>query len=99
MNERSPAVPLLRARTQAESQIVLALLRAEGIVAYVGGQALTDEFAASQRLLGLQGTRIDVAAGDLPRARELLAEARRCGRLLDSEPGGGGTAGPLRLVD
>jgi len=83
MTDRKPMTLLLAARSRAEAQIVLALLRSEDIVAYVNGEALADEFAASQRLLGLQGTRIEVREEDLPRARRVLDEARRSG----NEPG------------
>ncbi len=83
MTDREQTTPLLKARTRAEAQVVLALLRAEGIEAYVGGEALTDEFAASQRMMGLQGTEIEVHEVDLARAREALAAAKREGRRME----------------
>jgi hypothetical protein len=92
-----PTALLLTARTAAEAQVVLALLRREGIEAYMGGQALTDEFAASQRLLGLQGTEIAVRDEDLLRAQAVLAEAKRKAQASGSDDAGEAstpTAGP-----
>jgi len=73
---------LLRARTAIEAQVVLALLRGEGLTAFVNGSALMDEFAVSQRLMGLQGVEISVRREDLPRAQQLLDEARQVGQRL-----------------
>ena len=71
---------LLRARSPIEAQVVLALLRAEGITAFVNGIALADEFAVSQRAMNLAGVEIEVRALDLERARRLVEDARRTGR-------------------
>ena len=85
MTERRPTRVLLRARTPVEAQVVLALLRAEGIAAYVNGGALTDEFAVSQRLMRLQGAEIEVGEQDFDQAQRVLKEARDQ-RDLSSEP-------------
>jgi hypothetical protein len=82
MSDEAPTSVLLRARTAIEAQVVLALLRGEGLAAFVNGSALMDEFAVSQRLMGLQGVEISVLREDLPRAQQLLEEARRVGQRL-----------------
>jgi hypothetical protein len=82
VTDPAPTSVLLRARTGVEAQVVLALLRGEGLTAFVNGSALMDEFAVSQRLMGLQGVEISVRSEDLPRARQLLEEARRIGQQL-----------------
>ncbi|HEX5012178.1 MAG TPA: DUF2007 domain-containing protein [Planctomycetota bacterium] len=76
---------LLRARSPIEAQVVLALLRAEGIAAFVNGIALADEFAVSQRAMNLAGVEIEVRAVDLERARRLVEDARRAGREVGDE--------------
>ena len=76
-------VDLVRANSPGEAQVIVAVLRSAGIPAFVGGQLLQDEFAASQRLLGLQGVDIQVPEEARVRAMAVLAEARRDGRHLD----------------
>lgn len=60
------------ANTPAQAKIFAAMLQAEGIPARVEGDSLTDEFAASRRLLNLVGTRVLVPTKSLERAQEIL---------------------------
>lgn len=60
------------ASTPAQAKIFLAMLHAEGIPARVDGDSLVDEFAASQRLMNLVGTRVMVPTSALQRAQEVL---------------------------
>lgn len=60
------------ASTPAQAKIFVAMLAAEGIPARVDGDSLVDEFAASQRLLNLVGTRVMVPTSALQRAQEIL---------------------------
>ena len=61
------------------------LLRAAGITTYVGGLLLQDEFAVSQRMLGLEGVRVEVPVDKLARARAVIAEARAVGDELSQD--------------
>jgi hypothetical protein len=60
------------ATTPGQAKVFVALLQAQGIPAYVEGDSLTDEFAASRRLLNLIGTEVKVPTASLERAREIL---------------------------
>lgn len=60
------------ATTPSEAKIFVAMLRAEGIPARTDGDSLVDEFAASQRLMNLVGTKVIVPTSSLERAREIL---------------------------
>lgn len=60
------------ARTPSEAKIFVAMLQAQGIPARVDGDSLADEFAASQRLMNLSGTKVMVPTSSLERAREIL---------------------------
>ena len=55
------------ASTPAQAKIFVAMLAAEGIPARVDGDSLVDEFAASQRLMNLVGTRVMVPTSALQR--------------------------------
>lgn len=83
---RPDTAVVMTATSPAEAQVVAALLRAEGIATYVGGVLLQDEFAVSQRALGLEGVVIEVAADALGRARDVIARARAAGEELAGEP-------------
>lgn len=63
---------LCTAATPAQAKIYVAVLQAAGIPARIEGESLADEFAASQRLMGLLGSRVFVPTSSLERARELL---------------------------
>jgi hypothetical protein len=60
------------ASTPSQAQIFVAMLQAEGIPARIEGDSLTDEFAASRRLMNLMGTKVMVPTSSLERAREIL---------------------------
>lgn len=71
MNEPIESVVRV-ASTPSEAKIFVAMLRAEGIPARTDGDSLVDEFAASQRLMNLIGTKVIVPTRSLARAREIL---------------------------
>jgi hypothetical protein len=79
VTEHPEIVVLETAPSPSVATIVVALLQAEGIPAYVNGSLLQDEFALSQRLLGLSAVEIQVPADRLAEAREVLAAAREAG--------------------
>ena len=82
--DASEPMTLMHASSRAEAQVVVALLRANGIPTYVDGQSLQDEFALSQRLMGLNGLDIQVPKSMLEQARRTIEEARRKGASADS---------------
>jgi hypothetical protein len=63
------------ASTPDQAKVFVALLQAEGIPAYVEGDMLADEVAASRRLMNLAGTRVLVPSASIERAREILGNA------------------------
>jgi hypothetical protein len=70
---REPIETAVRtANTPAQAKVFVAMLQAEGIPARVDGESLTDEFAASRRLMNLAGVKVMVPTSSLPRAREIL---------------------------
>lgn len=77
-------VELMRAKTPIEAQIIAGVLSEAGIPCYVPGGQLTDEFAVSQQLLGLQNVIISVRSTDLEQAQQAVAAARDLGEDNDS---------------
>jgi len=73
------------ARTPAQAKVFVAMLMAEGIPARIDGDTLTDEFAASRRLMNLLGTRVMVPTRSLDVARELLQPATIDGAELERQ--------------
>ncbi|HZN38757.1 MAG TPA: hypothetical protein VFD82_08130 [Planctomycetota bacterium] len=71
MNRPLSAVARVAA-TPDQAKVFVAMLQAEGIPAYVEGDMLADEVAASRRLMNLAGTRVLVPSASLERAREIL---------------------------
>lgn len=71
------------AKSPFEAQVIAAVLRGAGVPVYIGGSMLTDEFAASQRLMGLGGVRVQVPSDQLENARQALVEARDAGVDID----------------
>lgn len=67
---------LTTARSAAEAQVIAAVLSAAGIPVFVGGSALQDEFAVSQRLLNVQQVRVQVRRDQVAQAQEALQAAR-----------------------
>jgi hypothetical protein len=63
------------------AEVVVGFLKDAGIPAFVRGASLTDEFAASQRVLHTQGCKVFVPESSLKEARDVLEECRREGRL------------------
>jgi hypothetical protein len=76
------------------AEVLVGMLRDEGIAAFVQGEQLQDEFAFSQRLLGNLGTRVFVHPSRVEEARKVLAAARAAGRLADEEGGAEDAAEP-----
>lgn len=72
MPPKDPVV-VRTASTPSQAKVFVTLLQAEGIPAYIEGDSLTDEFAASQRLMNLLGVKVLVPASELARAAEILA--------------------------
>lgn len=73
-------IVLTTARDTNEARIIQALLRGAGIPAIVEGEALMDEWAATQRLLGRVGCAVKVPASARDEAERVIAEARAIGR-------------------
>lgn len=68
-------VELTSARSDFEAELIVGALKVVDITAVSIGGALSDEFAMSQKLMGLGGgVRVMVAESDLQRAQEALAE-------------------------
>jgi hypothetical protein len=72
MSPNDPVV-VRTASTPSQAKVFVALLQAEGIPAYIEGDSLTDEFAASRRLMNLLGVNVLVPASERERAAEILA--------------------------
>lgn len=74
--DRDPiAAVAVQAATPAQADLMVALLRAEGIPATVEGSALADEVAISRRAMHLTGLQVWVPAPLLENARAVLAPA------------------------
>ena len=71
------------ASNPGQAKVFVAMLQAEGIPAFVYGGALTDEFAMSQQLAGLQGVTIRVAEDRLDEAKAAVAAAREAGAKMN----------------
>ena len=73
------------ARTAFEASVIAGVLEDAGIPSYVAGNALTDEWAASQRLMGAQGVEIQVRESDRDAALRALATAKASGEMLEGD--------------
>ncbi|HET6202506.1 MAG TPA: DUF2007 domain-containing protein [Planctomycetota bacterium] len=82
MVEHPDIVTLVRAPSPSAATVLLSILLAEGIPAYIAGTLLQDEFALSQRLMGLNAVEIQVPRNRLEEARKVLEAARQAGREL-----------------
>lgn len=72
--DREPiAAVAAEAATPAQADLMVALLRAEGIPATVEGAALADEVAISRRAMHLTGLKVFVPSDLLEHARAVLA--------------------------
>ena len=82
--EQHPEPALLtQARSVFEADVLIGILQEAGIPAYRPGGQLTDEFAISQQMMGLQGVRVYVPETRLEDAQRVLEEADAQGRLLE----------------
>lgn len=82
-DEHPDVVDLVVAKTPMEAQVIAGVLRDAQIPTYVSGGQLTDEFAMSQQVLGLQNVTVRVRSTDVESAKRALAEAREAGKQLD----------------
>jgi hypothetical protein len=85
MDEELDIVVVETARSPAVASVIVQALRFEGIPAYVDGCLLQDEFALSQRALGLNCVDIQVPRTCLQEAKEILKRMKEAGKLLDQE--------------
>lgn len=72
----SDLVTLERFSNAAIAQLLAGLLRDAGIPVYIGGSQLQDEWAMSQKMMGLLSTELQVPRDRLDEAREILASVR-----------------------
>ena len=73
------------ARTPFEASVIAGVLEDAGIPCFVAGALLTDEWAASQRLMGTLGVEIQVRESDRDAAQRALAAAKASGTLLEGD--------------
>ena len=76
---------LTQARSVFEADVLIGILDEAGIRAYRQGGQLTDEFAISQQMMGLQGVRVYVPEPRLEEARRVLEEADAQGQILQED--------------
>src|SRR5688572_14582484 len=69
----------------AIAQLVADLLREAGIPVYIGGSLLQDEWAMSQKLMGLLSTEVQVPRDRVEEAREILASVRNSAESAEGE--------------
>lgn len=84
-NESSELVVVETASTASMAQIIAGILKAAGIPAYVAGSLLQDEWAMSQKLMGLLAVEVQVPRKSLEEARKVLEDARREAALRKQE--------------
>lgn len=84
--ENLELVVLQRAKTTFGAENIAGILEAEGIPTMIEGRNLQDEFAMTQRALGLTGCTVKVRASDLEAAKRILEDARAEGARLEDEP-------------
>jgi len=89
MGDESEIAVLETAANPFVAQMIAEALKSHGIAAYVEGISLIDEFAMSQKAMGLTSVDIQVHRDRLDEAREILAALREAGKLMadDSERG------------
>lgn len=83
MAEESDIVVLETANNYFVAQMIAEALKSHGIAAYVEGISLIDEFAMSQKAMGLTSVDIQVHRDRLDEAREILAAMREAGKLME----------------
>ncbi len=78
MSAKGGLVQLTTATTAFEAEWLVGALKGMGVRAVTFGGMLADEFAMSQKLLGLSGgVRVMVPVEELERAKEALQEIQR----------------------
>ncbi len=92
MVDESEIVVLETASSPFIAQMIAEALKSHGIAAYVEGISLIDEFAMSQKALGLTSVDIQVHRDRLDEAREILDAMREAGKLMAEDEDGGETA-------
>lgn len=85
MEEHPEPALLTQARSVFEADVLIGILDEAGIRAYRQGGQLTDEFAISQQMMGLQGVRIYIPEPRLEEARRVLEEADAQGQILQED--------------
>ena len=78
-------VVLMTTSNPNEARVIQAVLSAAGIEAVVEGENLSDEWAASQRLLGGVGCAVKVPASQHEEAKTALAKAKEEGHQFEDE--------------
>lgn len=73
------------AKTPFEAQVIAGVLQEAGIPTYVSGSLLTDEFALSQQLMGLQNATVQVPKDRLQDAETAIAEAKAAGKKMTED--------------
>ena len=82
MGDESEIAVLETASNPFVAQMIAEALKSHGIAAYVEGISLIDEFAMSQKAMGLTSVDIQVHRDRLDEAREILAALREAGKLM-----------------
>ncbi len=85
MGDESEIAVLETASNPFVAQMIAEALKSHGIAAYVEGISLIDEFAMSQKAMGLTSVDIQVHRDRLDEAREILAALREAGKLMADE--------------
>ena len=83
MSDSSELEVVTTAKTPEVANMIVQVLKFEGIPAYVGGCLLQDPYALSQRTLGLNCVDIQVPRECLEDARKVIEIMREAGRQLD----------------
>jgi hypothetical protein len=81
---RADLVRFKTASSPLEAEVIAGVLRAADIPVYIEGSLLADEFAMSQRLMGLNAVRIQVPRDRVADAAAALAEARAASAEVDA---------------
>jgi len=85
MSNEKDIVVLVSIKSPVVASYVVQALKFHGIPAYVGGCLLQDEFALSQRAMGLNCTDIQVPRSCLKEAREIIEIMKEAGKHLDEQ--------------
>jgi len=72
-------VPVYRARSFVDAQLVRGLLASEGLHPVLPGEGLNDELGVTSRAVGTSATTVLVPREELENAREIVAAWRESG--------------------